>query len=414
MDRIVDSGSSGWGSIPHGRTNKKAHMRLPVIIAIIVALSCEAPSAIAQTRSLNASEAAALNLPDPLVFNNGKRVRNARQWTNRRRQEVLDIFSEHMYGKVPAAPEGMHFKTISEETVYDGLATRRTVRIFLDASEEHWFDMLMHVPNNVQGRIPMFAGMNFWGNNETIEGGRNASRWPYEMILKSGFGVVTAWRDDIQKDNVKVVEGGLREWYNTDGEWGHISEWAWALSRMMDYLETDPQVDAKKVAVMGCSRLGKTALWAGANDTRFALVISNCSGCCGAAISRRKKGETFNAIAKTFPYWFVRDFQDFKGREDEFPADQHWLAALIAPRPLYISSAVEDGWADPEGEWLCAHEAGPVYALFRKHTVGEAMPGVDSPDFGGDVGYHMRSGKHGTTAYDWEQYIAFTRRHFGM
>ena len=389
-------------------------MKKYFIFAVLVTLAWSSSSVVARTSDYDGSDAIVQNLPDPLVLNNGKKVKNARQWIKKRRQEVLDIFSDHMFGRIPDAPKGLHFKIVSEDSnVYNGLATRRTVRIFLDAMEEHWFDMLMHIPNNGSNKVPMFAGINFWGNSETIEG-RGASSWPYELILKSGFGVVTAWRDDIQKDNVNVVKGGLHEWYNTDAEWGHISKWVWALSRMLDYLETDPRVDASKVAVMGCSRLGKTALWAGANDQRFALVISNCSGCCGAAISRRKKGETFNAITRVFPYWFVKDFQNYRGKEDEFPADQHWLAALTAPRPLYISSATEDGWADPEGEWLCAHEVGSVYALFGKRTVGDVMPGPDTPDYRGDVGYHIRTGKHGINSYDWEQYITFARRHFGM
>ena len=238
------------------------------------------------------------------------------------------------------------------------------------------------MPAQAEGPAPMFAGLNFKGNDATLDE-RSSSRWPYEQILKAGFGVATAWRDSVEPDGKQFVspgadagwfcrDGGVRAWYNPGGDWGAISAWAWGLSRIMDYLETDPAVDAGHVAVIGHSRLGKTSLWAGANDTRFALVISNCSGCCGAAISRRVFGENFAAIDNTFPHWFTREFDKYRFHEELFPADQHWLAALAAPRPLYIVSAQLDGWADPRGEWLCAKNVEPVYRLFQlMHSLDE-------------------------------------------
>ena len=195
--------------------------------------------------------------------------------------------------------------------------------------------------------------------------------------------------------------------------WEAISAWAWGLSRIMDFLETDPDVDASRVAVIGHSRLGKTALWAGANDDRFAIIISNDSGCCGAALSRRVYGENFARIATSFPHWFTDEFQKYKWNEYSFPADQHWLLALAAPRPLYVASATEDQWADPKGEWFSAFLTGPVYTLFDKKGLSEQMPEADTPDNLNYVGYHNRTGTHNILEYDWQQYIQFAQMHFG-
>ena len=359
------------------------------------------------------------DLPDPLIFENGKKVRNARQWTEKRRDEILEIFAREMYGHVPSKPEGLHFETISEHSVYDGLGIRKTVRIYLDVQKEHWFDVLLHLPENVSGPVPLFVGLNFQGNDATLDE-RADFRWPYEMILRSGMGVATAWRDSIEPDgkDSRIADedicrdGGVRSWYNEDGDWGAISAWAWGLSRIMDYMETDPAIDCSKVVVMGHSRLGKTALWAGANDTRFSMVISNDSGCCGAALSRRVYGENFEIIASTFPHWFTPEFRKYMGNEAAFPADQHWLLALAAPRPLYVASATEDQWADPEGEWLSASLTSPVYALFGLDGLNDSMPEPDTPDKDAHVGYHIRTGAHNILAYDWEQYISFAHHHF--
>ena len=366
----------------------------------------------------------AFSLPEVLRGTDGRLIRSKKAWEARRRAEILELFSQEMYGHVPGRPAGLHFETMAVDTVYDGLGLRKQVRIYLDEAGKHWFDALLHIPRGMAGPVPFFAGLNFKGNDATLDE-RSASGWPYELILGGGFGVITAWRDSIEPDGKdspgytdprSCCDGGVRAWYNPGGDWGAISAWAWGLSRLMDYLETEPAADASRVVVIGHSRLGKTALWAGANDRRWAGVVSNCSGCCGAAISRRVFGENFESIIHVFPHWFTREFDKYSGREADFPGDQHWLAALAAPRPLYIVSASKDGWADPKGEWLCAVEAAPVYKLYRLPGLvssrydASVWPEPDCPVNEGTIGYHLHEGKHAINAFDWAQYVRFFSR----
>lgn len=397
----------------------KTHLRTIIIASVAILLLSRSLSAQKRDANYEESKVPAYELPDPLVFDGGRPVKNARQWSRKRRAEVLEIFAQEMYGHIPARPEGMHFEKISEESVYDGLGIRKVVRIYLDASAEHWFDVLIHLPAAADGPVPMFVGLNFKSNAATLDG-RTDFRWPYELVLKAGMGVATAWRDTIEPDGKDCPvkedddvcrDGGVRAWYNKGGDWGAISAWAWGLGRIVDYLETDKAVDCDRLAVLGHSRLGKAALWAGANDPRFDMVISNDSGCCGAAISRRKFGETFEVIDSVFPHWFTREFDKYKGKEEAFPADQHWLIALAAPRPVYVASATEDLWADPKGEWLAAKEAEPVYALFGLEGLADNMPDPDVPDAENSIAYHVRTGKHNILAFDWQQYISFMDRH---
>ena len=355
-------------------------------------------------------------LPDLLVTGEGKIVRNVKIWEKCRRNELLDIFSSEMYGKVPERPEGLHFTlTAPDSIVYDGTALRRRVRIYLDSDEKHSFDVLIHLPVRHNGKIPMFVGLNFAGNEETL--GQNKRHWPFEMIVSEGFGVAEACHASIEPDGDEFGKdepsAQVRSWYKPAEEWGAISAWAWGLSRIVDYLETCPEIDCSKVAVIGHSRLGKTALWASANDKRFALAISNCSGCCGAAISRRCYGETFSAIYSRFPYWFVPEFAKYQNNEETFPTDQHALIALSAPRPVYVASAALDYWADPEGEWMAAKEASCVYELYGLEGLSrDRMQPIGHTDDYGHIAYRIREGGHGLLSDDWCDYIKFAKRHF--
>lgn len=393
----------------------------------------------------------AYTLPDPLVCLDGTRVTNPNIWQKKRRPELVRLFEEQVYGRTPPWPTGrMRFEVISVvTTALNSQATRKEIAIrFNGTPTGPRLDLLLFTPNNAQTAVPAFLGLNFNGNhavttepgirlserwmvaerskcivsNRATEAcrGIEASRWQAEKLVARGYALATAYYGDVEPDFAAGWKLGVRAAFSPAGtnttfkpdEWGAISAWAWGLSRALDYLETDPAVDAKRVAVIGHSRLGKTALWAGARDERFASVISNDSGEGGAALARRRFGERTANLNRAFPHWFCSNFKQYSEREDTLPVDQHELIALIAPRPVYVASATQDRWADPHGEFLAAKGAEPVYQLFGKPGLGvETQPAADRP-VGDFVGYHLRTGQHDTTAYDWEQYLNFADRHF--
>ncbi len=393
------------------------------------------------------SKVPAYALPDPLRFQDGTEVRDAQAW-RRRREEILELFRTHVYGRAPAAPEGMRFERFDESpAALGGLALRRQVTVHLKPdADEPSMDLLLYLPADRRGPVPVFAMLNFRGNQEVhpdpgirltrrwvlnapdkgitehraVEQARgsDASRYPVELILRRGYGLVTVCCADIDPDFDDGFANGVHGAFDPPGvprapdAWGTISAWAWGLSRVMDYLRTDPDVDGDRVVAIGHSRMGKTALWAAAQDERFAIAISNNSGCGGAALSRRAYGETVESINGMFPHWFCMNFRRYNGREGDLPVDQHMLIALIAPRPVYVASAEEDRWADPRGEFLAARAAHPVYRLLGT----DGLPVEEMPPVGraatGTIGYHCRPGSHDVTEYDWRQYLDFADRHF--
>jgi hypothetical protein len=386
-----------------------------------------------------------VRLPDPLVMEDGRAVTDAAAWRETRRGEILELFRTQVYGRAPV-PERPRYDVGPSEEALGDRAIRRQVRLlFSPEADGPRMDLLLFIPK-APGPVPAFLGLNFRGNHTVhpdpgitlsqawvpdgpgvkhhrsteASRGSSASRWPVQSIVSRGYALVTAYYGDIDPDFDDGFQNGVQPLFYRPGqeqpdpdEWGSIAAWAWGLSRALDYLETDPDVDSRRVAVIGHSRLGKTALWAGAEDERFALVISNDSGEGGAALSRRWYGETVARLNEVFPHWFCDNYNRYSDDVDALPVDQHELLALIAPRPLYVASAIEDRWADPKGEFLSAKAAEPVYALFGLEGLGvDEWPPPDTP-VGDTIGYHVRSGGHDLTAYDWDQYLDFADRHLG-
>ena len=382
-------------------------------------------------------------LPDPLVFNNGSKVITKKDW-EKRRKEIYKLFSEEVYGVIPSWKGEIKMTTVSrKETALDGLATREEVMLHIKNGDKQLNVLLLIYLPHSSKKVPVFLGYNFYGNQTitsepdiTLTPGwvRNnnaykitehkateASRglfvtmWPVKDIISRGYGVVTLNYGDIDPDDRDDFKNGVHRLYNEKHDstsWGKISSWAWGLSRVMDYLETNSKIDARKVAILGHSRLGKTALWAGASDKRFALVISNNSGRVGAALTKRIFGEPLDFMHEAIPFWFCDNFAKYTGKESLLPVDQHELIAMIAPRPVYVASAQEDLWADPKGEFLSCVNASPVYQFLGKEGFPvAAMPPVNHPVFG-TIGYHIRTGKHDVTPYDWQCYMNFADFHF--
>jgi hypothetical protein len=388
----------------------------------------------------NYDEAAvpAYRLPDPLVFENGLPVKDADDW-EKRRAEILALFGTHIYGHTPTTGEvGITHEKRKSIDFLAGKAVLEEIRISVtnkQARTRH-IDLLLIKPKAPEGTaFRTFLTINFLGNHtlhpspdislpeswqsqqpdgivvnhRATEKGRgySAAGWPIETIIDSGIAFASVCYHDIEPDSPEHYGESVRAFFDkpeADG-WGSIGAWAWGLSRAMDYIVTDPQIDAKRVAVMGHSRLGKAALWAAAQDQRFALAISNNSGCGGAALSRRAFGETVQRINQGFPYWFCRNFHQYNNNESALPVDQHQLISLIAPRMIHVASAENDRWADPRGEFLSALHASPVWKLHGLKGIEAAeMPPIHQPT-GDRVRYHIRAGEHDVTEYDWKQYI---------
>jgi hypothetical protein len=393
------------------------------------------------------SKVAPYTLPDPLMMADGTRVNDAATWRARRRPELLRQFESVVYGSTPGpVPAVVTSNLRVDRTALGGAAIRTEVTLRLSrTSQEPAIHLLLYTPAAARGPVPVVVGLNFNGNQAVAEDpgialapswlparatgvvdnrataktrGVEASRWQVDTLMSRGYALATAYYGDLDPDFDDGFQNGVHPLFYragqtrpADGQWGAIGAWAWGLSRMLDYLETRRDVDPHRAIVMGHSRLGKAALWAGAQDQRFAMVLSNNSGCGGAALSKRVFGETVGHITTSFPHWFTAGFARYAGREADLPVDQHELLALIAPRPLYVASAVDDRWADPRGEFLGALGADPVYRLLGTPGLSVTeMPAVDRP-VGQTIGYHVRSGGHDVTAYDWGQYLAFADRH---
>ena len=386
-------------------------------------------------------------LPELLKTSDGRIIKTSNDWAAIRRPEILELFRDQVFGKAPAAPESISFRVDHVyENSLNGLATQKEVTVFFSEDRQGpQMSLLLFIPNRGITPRPAFIGLNFNGNHtvhpspnisitrswvrnnsklgitdnraKETSRGTASSRWAIEKIIRRGYAVVTVYYGDIDPDYDDGFENGLHSQFHnsekkpTADEWGSIAAWSWGLSRALDYLEMDSSIDHERVSVIGHSRLGKTSLWAGATDQRFALIISNNSGCGGAALSRREFGETVARINTSFPHWFCDNFVNYNSRVSSLPVDQHMLIALSAPRPIYVASATEDRWADPKGEFLAAKLASPAYNLFGLKALEESPQPSPDKSVGDRIAYHIRTGKHDVTDFDWEQYLNFADRH---
>lgn len=369
------------------------------------------------------SKVPAYTLPDALLCADGSRVTTAKQWERKRRPETLELFRQHVYGRSPGAGQVNLEVVTTDPNAMEGRATHKRVRITsTQEGKSFTFETSVMIPNQRRGRVGAFILI----NNRPVRSADPTRQqkmpfWPAEEIIARGYATAVFQTNDVDPDKADEASRakGVRGVWTGPGAtnqdaWATIGAWAWGASRVMDYLQTDPAIDPAKVAVVGHSRGGKTALWAGAQDERFALIVSNDSGCGGAALSRRQFGETAALINKTFPYWFCGNFKQYNGRETELPIDQHQLCALIAPRALYVASADADFWADQRGEFLSLAHASPVYALYGyKGLALDEMPPLESPAVRDRVAYHIRRGVHDLTLYDWERFMDFADRVWG-
>jgi len=381
-------------------------------------------------------------LPDPLVLADGKPVRDAKTWNQKRRTEIVRLFEENQFGRSPGKPAGMSFDVFDKGSpAFDGKALRRQVTIYFSPIKTGpKMDLLVYLPANAREPVPLLLNLSFTANSNAVAdpGIKSGEIWNREKkrvpapkdgrfgslkvlpFLEQGFGVATFYYGDVDPDFLGGVPHGVRALYLKPGqtepapnEWGAIGAWAWGASRALDYLETDKAVDSKRVAITGVSRLGKTVLWAGAHDPRFAMVIASCSGEGGAALSRRNYGEAIKHLTEPtrYPYQFCANYGKYGDRVNDFPVDAHMLLSLIAPRPVLLQTGDTDVWSDPKGEFLAAVAAEPVFKLLGKQGLGTAqMPAAGQPIFH-TLGYVMHAGGHGTIPSDWELFLKFMQMH---
>jgi hypothetical protein len=435
------------------------------VVASVVVLTCvgygqiadSAPDTVADI-PVNYTEAkvGSYTLPDLLKLNNGQPVKDAKTWTQKRRPEIRKMIEDNWFGRSPERPKDMSFEVTEKGSpAFDGKAIRRQVTIYFNKERTGpKMDLLVYLPANAKGPSPMFLNMSFSANNlavadPEVKVGRRwdrqtrtqvaatplpppagagtaagANRGPrglqVEKFIDHGIGIATFNKDDLAPDFVGSEGMGVKSLYlkagqtkPDDEEWGAIAAWAWGASRALDYFETDKGVDAKRVAIHGVSRLGKTALWTGASDERFAMVIASCSGEGGAAIARRNYGETLAHMSAPtrFNYQFASNYAKYGTKVNEWPVDAHMLIAMIAPRPLLLQTGNTDKWSDPYGEFLGAIAAEPVYTLLGKKGLGTTkFPAAGEPILH-DMGYVMHDGGHGTVPSDFDVYIKFMEMH---
>jgi hypothetical protein len=356
-------------------------------------------------------------LPDPLRLADGSRITTREEWESKGRPQTLELFRTNVYGHSPA-PGRVTFEILeTDPKAMDGRATRKRIKITCtsEAGKSFSFDASLLTPNTAAGRVPAFILINNrpLASADPTRAEKNGF-WPAEEIIARGYATAVFRTGDVDpdKNGPAARAAGVRTVFVVNDDagdaWGTLSAWAWGASRVLDYLQTDPAIDAAKVAVIGHSRGGKTSLWAAAQDTRFALAISSCSGRGGASLTRRRMGETVKKINSGFPYWFCDNYKKYIDKEDDLPVDQHQLIALIAPRAVYVGSAEADFWADQRGEFLALANANPIFALYGQPAIKlDEMPPLETPLIRGARAYQIRHGVHNLTPLDWGRYMDY-------
>jgi len=397
-----------------------------VRVSVLVALALSLAFAQANRYNYDESKIPPYTIPDALTLADGSKVNDAQTWNQKRRPELMALFEDQVYGKTPSKEIPLRTnKALVDAKALGGKAIRKQVTLyFSDRNDGPQLHLLIYLPVKSVGPVPVFVGLNFGGNHTVnadpgilsndvwLKDPGGSGKWQVEKILAHGYGLATAYYYDIEPDFVGGMEYGVRPLFPEPENWSALGAWAWGLSRIADYLRTDKNVDSDHIALIGHSRLGKAALWAAAQDTRFTLVISNESGKGGASLLKRGYGETTDHLNSAFPHWFNPAYKQYTGHPEKLPVDGNELLALVAPRPLYVASAEGDQGSDPKGEFLSAANVGRVYDLFGKKGLGASqMPPVNQPIMH-DVAYHVREGKHDVTEFDWDQYLAFVDLHW--
>ena len=384
------------------------------------------------------------DLPDPLVMLDGKRITTKEQWSEERRPELKALFQHYMYGYLPP-PEKVTAKIIHEDRkAFGGKATLREIALSFGPPETPKIYVLLVVPNKRTGPAPVFIGMSFCGNHAIVEDpavrlstvwmypghpgvkenkateagrGKEIDVWALEQSVERGYAVAVFYAGDVDPDRKQVREGIQPHISNKTGPhtWGTVAAWSWGIQRVVDYVVTNPELDPKRIAVVGHSRLGKTALLVAALDERIALAIPHQAGCGGTGPSRSNnpKAESVKRINTSFPHWFNGAFKEFNDQVDKLPFDQNCLAALVAPRPVLFSNAVEDEWANPSGQFQVLKAASPVYQLLG--VEGLAADRMPEPNklIDSRLGFYIRPGKHSMTKDDWKVFIDFADKQMG-
>ena len=415
-----------------------------LIAAMPIAVLSEngVPSALAQTlvggpggraRNLDETKVGPYTLPDPLVLQNGQVVRDADTWLKQRRPEIIRHYENEVFGRVPERAPKVAWEIVETEAgALDGKAMRKlAVGKFGEGEAALKVRMNLYLPANARGPVPVILHLSFYSDSaqvpteaENVAANRPSWARPTEIgptadMLARGYGYAILRYTDIQPDVATSNAAGVQALAYAPGqtkpaadEWGAISVWAWAASRALDFLATDRAVDAQRIALVGFSRLGKTALWAGGRDPRFALVFAACAGEMGSALSRRDFGETVDDIAARFPRWFAGNFQKYPGHWSALPVDAHSLIALNAPHPVFLTAGTQDLGADPRGEFLAAVAAGPVYRLLGKKDLGSAeLPPTEIPLITGSLGFYYHTGPHVVSPADWKVFLEFADLH---